>query len=66
MERNSRKLIKLLEADGWSLRAIRGSHHQYEHPTKKGKITVAHPTKDLPIGTVRQILKDAGLIQRDD
>lgn len=61
MERNSRKLIRLLEADGWRLVATVGSHHQFDHPTKKGKITVTHPRKDLPTGLVKAILKQAGL-----
>jgi predicted RNA binding protein YcfA (HicA-like mRNA interferase family) len=38
-----------------------GSHHQYKHPTKPGKVTVPHPRKDLPIGTARSILKQAGI-----
>jgi predicted RNA binding protein YcfA (HicA-like mRNA interferase family) len=38
-----------------------GSHQQFKHPTKKGKITIPHPKKDLPIGTVRSILKQAGI-----
>lgn len=61
MERSSRKLIKLLEGEGWKLVAVVGSHHQFEHPSKKGKITVTHPRKDLPLGLARAILKQAGL-----
>jgi len=38
-----------------------GSHQQFKHPTKKGKVTIPHPKKDLPIGTVRSILKQAGI-----
>jgi predicted RNA binding protein YcfA (HicA-like mRNA interferase family) len=38
-----------------------GSHQQFKHPTKKGKVTIPHPKKDLPIGTVHSILKQAGL-----
>jgi predicted RNA binding protein YcfA (HicA-like mRNA interferase family) len=64
MERNSRKLIKLLEEDGWRLVAIAGSHHQFEHPTKPGKLAVPHPKKARPIGTARQILKFAGLLDQ--
>lgn len=58
---NSRDLIRLLEADGWFLVATRGSHHQYKHPGKPGRVTVPHPKKDLPIGTVRSVLRQAGL-----
>lgn len=62
MERNSRKLIALLEQDGWFLVAVAGSHHQFKHPAKTGKITVTHPRKDMPTGLVRAILKQAGLL----
>ncbi|MDJ0572345.1 MAG: type II toxin-antitoxin system HicA family toxin [Pleurocapsa sp. MO_192.B19] len=39
---------------------VRGSHHQYKHPIKKNKITVPHPKKDLPLGTLKSIFKQAG------
>ena len=58
---NSRDVIRMLEADGWFLRNITGSHHHYKHPTKKGLVTVPHPKKDLPIGTVNNIRRQAGL-----
>lgn len=58
---NSAALIKQLKADGWTLVHVVGSHHQFKHPTKAGKVTVPHPKKDLPIGTVRSIIKQAGL-----
>ena len=58
---NSRDIIKALEADGWALKRITGSHHHYMHPTKSGIVTVPHPKKDLPIGTVRSIEKTSGL-----
>ena len=58
---DSRTLIKILEADGWVLVAVRGSHHQFKHPTKPGRVTVPHPKKDLTKGTEVSILKQAGL-----
>jgi len=58
---NSRDLIKRLERDGWELVATRGSHHQYKHPIKTGRVTVPHPKKDLPKGTVASIFKQAGM-----
>lgn len=61
MERDSRKLIQVLEGDGWQHVGTTGSHHHFKHPGKSGKITVPHPKRDLPIGTVRQIYKQAGL-----
>lgn len=58
---NSREIIKKLEKDGWELVRVKGSHHHYKHPTKIGIVTVPHPKKDLPLGTVRSIHKQAGL-----
>jgi len=58
---DSHTLIKLLEADGWVLVAVRGSHHQFKHPTKPGRVTVPHPKKDLTKGTEVSILKQVGL-----
>lgn len=58
---NSKETIKILKNDGWFLVGTVGSHHHFKHPTKKGKVTVPHPKKDLPLGTVNSILKQAGL-----
>jgi predicted RNA binding protein YcfA (HicA-like mRNA interferase family) len=58
---NSKEIIKLLESDDWIKCHQKGSHCQYKHPTKKGKVTVPHPKKDLPMKTVQSILKQAGL-----
>ncbi|HIF6375162.1 TPA: type II toxin-antitoxin system HicA family toxin, partial [Acinetobacter baumannii] len=54
-------LIKMIEADGWYEVRVSGSHHHFKHPTKKGLVTIPHPKKDLPNGTVKSILKQAGL-----
>jgi len=58
---NNKDIIKLLERYGWFKHHQKGSHCQYKHPTKKGKVTVPHPKKDLPIKTVQSILNQAGL-----
>ena len=58
---NSKVLIKKIKEDGWFLVNVVGSHQQFKHPTKKGKVTIPHPKKDLPIGTVHSVLKQAGL-----
>jgi predicted RNA binding protein YcfA (HicA-like mRNA interferase family) len=58
---NSQNIIKLLRADDWYLVHVVGSHHQFKHPSKSGKVTVPHPRKDLPMPTVKSILKQAGL-----
>ncbi len=57
----SKDLIQLLKQDGWMLRGSKGSHHVFVHPTKTGHLTVPHPKKDLGIGLVQKILKQAGL-----
>jgi predicted RNA binding protein YcfA (HicA-like mRNA interferase family) len=57
---NSHDIITKLKNDGWILFHIRGSHHHYKHPKKPGRVTVPHPKKDLPIGTLRSIFKQAG------
>lgn len=58
---NSRDLIASLKADGWKQVAQKGSHVQFKHPTRPGRVTVPHPRKDLPLGTLRSIEKQAGL-----
>ena len=58
---NSAEIIKLLEKSGWVLRGVKGSHHIYTHPEREGHITVSHPKKDLGIGLVNKLLKQAGL-----
>lgn len=58
---NSKKLIQLLTKDGWILRGSKGSHHVFTHPLKSGHITVPHPKKDLGIGLVQKLLKEANI-----
>ena len=57
-----REILELLERDGWVLVAIRGSHRQFRHPWKPGRVTVpGKPGDDVAIGTQLSILKQAGL-----
>jgi predicted RNA binding protein YcfA (HicA-like mRNA interferase family) len=57
-----REPIRLLGDDGWRLVTQRGSHQQYEHPSKPGKVTVAGKLgADVPKGTAANILRQAGL-----
>jgi predicted RNA binding protein YcfA (HicA-like mRNA interferase family) len=57
-----RDVIKLVENDGWRLARTKGSHRQFHHPTKPGTVTVAgHPSAEMPIGTLNNILKQAGM-----
>lgn len=57
----SREIIKEIEADGWVLVSVSGSHHQFKNPAKPGKVTVLHPRKDMSPGTLRSIRKQAVL-----
>jgi predicted RNA binding protein YcfA (HicA-like mRNA interferase family) len=55
-----REIIRLVEADGWYQVSQRGSHRQFEHPTKKGKVTIpGSPGNDVPKGTAANILRQA-------
>ncbi len=57
-----RDIIKMLETDGWYLVATKGSHRQYKHPIKLGRVTIAgHLKDDLAPGTLNSILKQAKL-----
>jgi predicted RNA binding protein YcfA (HicA-like mRNA interferase family) len=55
-----RDVIRLIERDGWFLVATRGSHRQYKHPSKPGRVTVAgKPSDDMAPGTLNSVLKQA-------
>lgn len=57
-----REAIRVIEQDGWYLVATRGSHRQFKHLRKPGRVTIAgKPTDDLAPGTLNSILKQAGL-----
>ena len=58
-----RDIIKLIRADGWCPIETEGSHQQYKHPIKKGRVTivVGHQNDDLAPGTLNSILKQSGL-----
>jgi predicted RNA binding protein YcfA (HicA-like mRNA interferase family) len=56
------EVLRLLQQDGWSIVAQRGSHRQFKHKTKAGRVTVpGKPSDDLAPGTLNSILKQAGL-----
>ena len=56
------EVLRMLQADGWYLVETRGSHRQFKHPTKLGRVTVAgKPSEDLAPGTLNSILKQSGL-----
>ena len=57
-----RDLIKMVEIDGWRHVKTKGSHRQYKHPIKPGRVTIpGHPGDDLNPGTLKSILNQAGL-----
>lgn len=57
----SADVIRKLEADGWRLARQKGSHCHFKHPLKPGVVTVPHPRKDIPIGTLKSIEKQSGV-----
>ena len=56
---DSRNVIRELKRDGWFEVNQAGSHKQFKHPTKKGRVTVPHPKRDIPMGTLKSIEKQA-------
>ena len=58
---NSREIIRKLQDDGWYQVAQVGSHKQFKHAAKPGRVTVPHPKKEVPLGTLKSIEKQAGL-----
>jgi predicted RNA binding protein YcfA (HicA-like mRNA interferase family) len=61
----SLEIIKIIVKDGWVQCHQKGSHAQFKHPLKKGRVTIPHPKKDLPIKTVMSIFKQAQIEWRD-
>lgn len=57
----SSDLVRELTKDGWFLSRTRGSHHVFKHTTRPGHVVVPHPKKDLGVGLVAAIRKQAGL-----
>ncbi len=61
---SSWEIIEILRNDGWYEVGCEGDHHHFNHPTKPGKVTVSHPRKDMPVGTVKSIFRQAGITDR--
>jgi predicted RNA binding protein YcfA (HicA-like mRNA interferase family) len=60
MNMKVRDIVKLIEADGWFKVSQEGSHSQYKHPSKKGRVTVpGQPGDDLRPGTLKSIYRQA-------
>jgi len=52
---------KLIKDNGWIFKEAKGSHYQYVHPAKSGRVTIPYHTGDIPQGTLNSILKQAGI-----
>ncbi|MEG4939099.1 type II toxin-antitoxin system HicA family toxin [Microcoleus sp. F4-D5] len=62
-----REVIKMLEEDGWYLARTKGSHRQFKHPEKAGTVTVSgNLGVDMPIGTLKSVLRQAQLEEEED
>ena len=57
----SADVIRVLKRDGWSEVRVKRSHHHFKHPTKPGIVTVPHPKKYIPRGTLASIERQAGI-----
>ena len=62
----SSELIKMVEDDGWKLVRVKGSHHHFHHPDRKGIVTIPHPAKDMDPKTAASIRRQAGLKKREE
>lgn len=58
---SSREILKMLKKDGWYEVACVGDHHQFKHSTKKGRVTLRHPVKDLSRNDLKSIENQSGL-----
>ncbi|MBI5014098.1 MAG: type II toxin-antitoxin system HicA family toxin [Deltaproteobacteria bacterium] len=56
----STEIIRRLKNEGWELHHVRGSHQQFKHPERPGKVTVPHLEREIPLGTLRSIFRQAG------
>jgi len=61
---SSSDILRLLRDDGWQVVRQKGSHIQLRHPSKPGRVTVPHPNKNVPVGTLKSIEKQSGLTLR--
>ena len=58
---SSKEVIERLKADGWFQIGVSGDHFHFKHSTKQGKVTIPHPRKDIAIGTLKSIERQANL-----
>jgi len=55
------EIERIILNDGWTLKAVNGSHYQYTHTSKPGKVTIPYHGEDLHLKTIKSILKQAGI-----
>lgn len=60
MHMNSKDIIKQLKREGWVKVGGKGDHEKFKHPDKRGHVIVPHPRRDIAIGTLRNIYRQAG------
>lgn len=58
---SSAEVIKRIKAAGWTLVRTKGSHHHFKHAGRPGIVTVPHPKKDIPLGTLKSIERQSGV-----
>lgn len=58
---SSAEVIRLIKAAGWTLVRSKGSHQHFKHASRRSIVTVPHPKKDMPIGTLRSIERQSGV-----
>ena len=61
----AREIVKRIKKDGWYKVAQKGSHTQFKHPIKKGRVTVPMHKGDLAIGTLKSIFKQAQIDEKN-
>lgn len=63
---NSAEIIKRLDQEGWVRVGGKGGHMKFKHPGRSGHVVVPHPRKDIRIGTLRSIYRQAGWVWKED
>ncbi len=58
---SSAEVIRRIKAAGWTLARVKGSHHHFKHSDRQGIVTVPHPKKDIPLGTLKSIERQSGV-----
>jgi predicted RNA binding protein YcfA (HicA-like mRNA interferase family) len=62
---SSQDIIDVIKLDGWRFKRIKGDHHHFRHPIKRGLVTVPHPVKNIDKDVFFSILRQAGLTKKE-